>query len=151
MPAYHQNTYQLIFTPKHRHPVLEKAGRPRLFAYATGFFKNKKCVLFAVNGVEDHLHFVFYKHPSIAESDLIRDLKKALHSFIDKTGIFPMFTNWQVRYSCFSYSYKDRNRVIAYVEKQEVHHAHQLNDYLTELRQLYAENGLQLNEDQYLE
>jgi len=71
MPAHNQNTHQLVFTPKYRHPVLEKPGRPRLFVYAREFFKNKKCILFAVNGVEDHLHFAFYEHSSISEEVLV--------------------------------------------------------------------------------
>ncbi len=146
MNSYVQNTHQLIFTPKHRQPVLEANNRKRLFAYARGFFKNKDCPSFAIDGVEDHLHFVYFQHPSIALADLVRDLKRALHTFIDDNHLFPMFTKWQLKYSDFSYSYRDRDNVIAYVNNQVNHHAHQHESYIDELRRLYEEHGLKFHE-----
>lgn len=150
MRSFVQNTHMLVFTPKHRQPILEKAGRARLKAYAKGFFKNKDCELLAMDGAEDHLHFVFFKHPSYAESDLVRDLKRSLHNFIDSAQLFPLFANWQLKYSMFTYSYWDRPMIIAYVENQEAHHEHQREEYLIELKQLYEAHGLEFKED-YLE
>ena len=150
MRSYVQNTNQLIFTPKHRAPVLEKAGRERLFRYAHGFFRKKDCELFAANGVEDHLHFAFFLHASISKADLVRDLKRSLHNFIDRHALFPLFDKWQERYSWFTYSIWDRAMITGYVERQEAHHAHQQEDYLTELKRLYEEQGLDFDE-RYLE
>lgn len=140
----------LVFSPKHRRPVLERRGRARLFAYAKGFFKNHECELYVVNGVEDHLDFVFALHPSVALADLVRDLKRALHNFIDKVALFPLFDKWQLRYSSFTYSRWDFEQTVAYVERQEAHHAHQRETYLQELRRLYEEHGLEWDEE-YLE
>lgn len=141
-----QNTHQLIFTPKYRAPILVKPGRDRLCRYANGFFRKKECELFAANGVEDYLHFTFFLHQSIAVADIVRDLKRSLHNFIDRNVLFPLFDKWQERYSCFSYSYDARDAVCAYVRRQEAHHAHQREDYLTELRRLYEGQGLDFDE-----
>jgi len=39
--------------------------------------KNKKSHLYRINGVEDHLHIVTHLHPTVALSDLVKDIKVA--------------------------------------------------------------------------
>lgn len=77
MSTYTQLIYQIVFTPKHKSPILEKSNRPILFKYITGLLKNKKCHLYQINGVEDHIHILTYVLPTISLSNLVMDIKVA--------------------------------------------------------------------------
>ncbi|MEQ9313501.1 MAG: transposase [Cytophagales bacterium] len=68
MSTYTQIIYQIVFSTKNRVPVLHKKGRPDLFKYIWGILKNKKCHLYQINGVEDHIHILTHIHPSVALS-----------------------------------------------------------------------------------
>ena len=50
--------------------------------------KNKNCVLYRVNGMEDHVHILFSLHPTIALSDFMRDLKAETSKILKRTAGF---------------------------------------------------------------
>lgn len=122
MSTHTQILYQIIFSTKHRKPTLVKENREELFKYIWGILKNKKCHLYRVNGVEDHLHIATHIHPIIALSDLVKDIKLGCSKYIKSTILFPDFTGWQEGYSAFTYTIKEKNRLIEYVKNQENHH-----------------------------
>ena len=96
--------------------------KPRLFSYIHHFLTNKKCHLYRINGVEDHIHILTHVHPTLAVSSLIKDIKLASNHFILKEGIFPGFKGWQDGYGAFTESIKNKNRLILYIKNQEEHH-----------------------------
>lgn len=122
MSTYTQLLYQIVFSTKNRSPSLLKPNRNQLFKYLWGVLKNKKCHLYRINGVEDHLHIVTHIHPTVPISSLIKDLKISSHKFIKKEGLFSGFGGWQDGYGAFSYSIKAKDRLIEYVKNQEEHH-----------------------------
>jgi putative transposase len=91
MSTYTQTLYQIVFSTKYREKTLLKENRPELFKDIWGILKNKKCHLYRVNGVEDHIHIVTSLHPSIALADLVKDIKLGSSSFIKAKGIFEDF------------------------------------------------------------
>ena len=72
--------------------------------------------------MEDHLHIVTHIHPSIALADLVKNIKVASSGFIKDNGIFSNFFGWQDGYGAFTYSIKEKSRLIEYVKNQEAHH-----------------------------
>ena len=60
MSTYTQILYQIVFSTKDREKSLLESGRDQLFAYIWGILKNKKCHLYRIGGVEDHLHIITY-------------------------------------------------------------------------------------------
>lgn len=122
MSTYTQILYQIIFSTKHREKTLEKENREKLYRYIWGILKNKKCVLYKINGIEDHLHIATYVHPSISISSLVKDIKVSSSIWIKKEKLFPNFTAWQGGYGAFTYSVKEKEALIKYIENQEVHH-----------------------------
>jgi len=135
MSRYTQIIYQVVFAAKHREAVFEnRADRLRMYAYLSTVLRNKKCGVYALNGVEDHLHILFALNPSLALSSLIKDLKLASHDWITKNRLFPGFTNWQRGYSAITYSQSSIPSLIEYIDNQEVHH--QKESSLDELKGL---------------
>lgn len=68
------------------------------------------------------MHILTHLHPSVALADLVKDIKIASSGFIKEKGIFKQFNNWQEGYGAFTYSIKEKDKLIAYVKNQEEHH-----------------------------
>lgn len=122
MSTYTQIIYQIVFSTKRREKVLTKENRPELFKYIWGVLNQSNCHLYRVNGVEDHLHIITHIHPSVALSGLVKNIKVASSGFIKDKKIFKDFTSWQEGYGAFTYSIKEKDKLIEYVKNQEEHH-----------------------------
>jgi putative transposase len=61
-------------------------------------------------------------HPSVALSDLIKELKLSSSKFNKKNNIFQNFEGWQDGYGAFTYSYRQKDILINYIKDQEEHH-----------------------------
>ncbi|MBI2966604.1 MAG: transposase, partial [Bacteroidetes bacterium] len=77
MSTYTQILYQIVYSTKNREHTLCAGNRKELFKYIWGILKNKKCHLYQIGGISDHLHIVTHLHPSIALASLIKDIKLA--------------------------------------------------------------------------
>lgn len=148
MSTYTQILYQIIFSTKRRKPALIKENRPALFKYIWGLLKNKKCHLYRINGVEDHIHIVTHVHPTVAPASLVKDIKISSSGYIKENDLFPDFEDWQVGYAAITYSWKEKDTLIEYVKNQEAHH--KTKTYQEELIELLREHGIEFDE-KYLE
>ena len=73
--SYTQIYYHIVFSTKNRLPTFHKDQKKALYNYLWGILKNKKCHLYQMGGVEDHIHMLTSVHSTISIADLIRDLK----------------------------------------------------------------------------
>ena len=147
MSTYTQILYQIVFSTKGRERTLTTRQRPELFKYIWGVLKDKKCHLYRINGVEDHLHIVTHLHPSIALATLIKDIKLATSDYIKRDNLFNKFSGWQDGYGAFTYSIKEKDRLIEYVRNQEEHH--KVVTFREEFMELLKEQGIEF-EEKYL-
>jgi len=122
MSTYTQIIYQIVFSTKNKEATLSKDNRSKLFEYMTGILLNNKCHVYCINGVEDHIHIISQLHPTVGLAWLIKDIKLATSAFIKEKNLFKSFIGWQVGYSAFTYSIKEKEKLIAYVNNQEEHH-----------------------------
>jgi putative transposase len=144
MSTYTQILYQIVFGTKNRTPCLKKQNREELFKYIYGILDNKKCHVYRINGVEDHLHIVTHIHPSIALADLVKDIKMASTEMIKETKLFPQFTGWQEGYGAFTYSIDRKEILIQYVINQEEHH--RKKSFEEEYREILQKHKIEFNE-----
>jgi REP element-mobilizing transposase RayT len=147
MATYTQLMYHIVFSTKNRTPTLTKDNRKQLFEYSWGILKNKKCHLYRMNGVEDHVHILTHIHPTNSLSDLLKDIKVSTSLWIKENKIFANFEGWQEGYGAFSCSYKEKDGLIEYIKNQEAHH--QKISFEDEYRALLAEHGIEF-EEKYL-
>lgn len=144
MSTYTQIIYQIVYSTKYRRRTLCKDHRRNLFGFIWGILKNKNCHLYQINGVEDHLHILTSIHPSISLASLVKDIKLASTSFIKEEKLFPDFRGWQNGYGAFTYSIKEKQRLINYIKNQEEHH--RKKNYKKELIELLHEHGIEFDE-----
>ena len=79
--TYSQIYIQVVFAVKGRQNLLHKDWRDDVFKYMSGIIKNKGQKPIIVNGVSDHVHAFIGLKPSMALSDLVRDIKKQFIQF----------------------------------------------------------------------
>ena len=99
-----------------------KPNRQELYKYISGIIENKKCHLYRINGVENHIHILTHLHPTVSLSSFTKDIKMGSTDYIKKERIFRNFRGWQEGYGAFTYSLKEKNRLIEYIKNQEEHH-----------------------------
>jgi REP element-mobilizing transposase RayT len=109
----------LVFSTKHREPLLSPELRPRLFEYIGGICRNIECVLIAAGGVEDHVHLLVQRHPTKSESEILRIVKANSSRWLKQFA--PAFA-WQKGGGAFSVGVNHLDSVRAYLAKQEEHH-----------------------------
>jgi len=122
MSTYTQILYQIVFTTENREHTLLNPNREVLYKYIWGVLKNKNCHLYRIGGITDHIHIVTHIHPTISLASLIKDIKLSSSGYIKSLNLFPDFKGWQNGYGGFTYSSKDKDRLIQYVRNQELHH-----------------------------
>jgi hypothetical protein len=72
----------------------------------------------------------------MALADLVREIKADSANFINKKRFVHGRFSWQEGYGAFSYGHSQLNRIIRYIQNQEIHHQRRSfrNEYLTLLR-----------------
>jgi REP element-mobilizing transposase RayT len=91
----------------------------------SGIIKNKGHKPIIVNGVSDHVHAFIGLKPSMALSDLVRDIKNNSTNFINDNRWVKGKFSWQEGYGAFSYSHSQIAYVYDYILNQENHHSQQ--------------------------
>jgi putative transposase len=144
MSTYTQILYQIVFSTWSRERTLSKKNREEFFKYISGLLQNKKCHLYRINGVEDHIHIVTHIHPTVALSVLVKDIKLAGSDWIKKNKVFSNFNGWQEGFGAFTYSIKEKDCLIEYVKNQEEHHYQK--SFKEEFIELLNEHGIEFDE-----
>ena len=84
--------------------------------------------MIAINGMPDHIHIFLGLHPAIAISDLVKDVKRASHNWINERNFIKGKFEWSRmcgRYGAFSYGRSQVDHVYKYIFDQKKHHAKQ--------------------------
>ena len=118
--SYIQTDYHIIVRNKTSEPTLPIDSGNAFYRYIWGILQNKKCVLYQINGTEDHIHIFCSLHPNIALSDLVRELKISTNKWLRDRQIY--FTNWGEGYAALTYSEKEKSNIINYIKNQRIHH-----------------------------
>jgi REP element-mobilizing transposase RayT len=144
MGTYRQIYYQIVFATRNREKTISDKHSELLYRYVWGVINQHKCVAYAVNGVEDHVHIVCDLHPSVCLADLVKAIKVSSSIWLKEHGGFPAFIGWQEGYGAFTYSHKEKNAVIEYVKRQKEHHRN--FSFRDEYIELLEKHGIEFDE-----
>jgi len=140
--TYTQIYIQVVFDAvQGRYTLIRKGYKEELHKYITGIIRNKKQKLIAINSMPDHNHIFIGMKPSIALSDLVRDIKNSSSTFINEKKWVRGKFNWQEGFGAFSYGHSQIDAVVRYIQNQEEHHAMKTfkEEYLELLRKFHVE------------
>jgi putative transposase len=120
--TYSQIYIQVVFAVKGRDNLLQKPWCSEVFKYMSGIIKAKNQKPIIINGVSNHVHLFIGLKPSMALSDLIRDVKNNTSNFINEQKYVRGKFSWQEGFGSFSYSHSHISQVYQYILNQEEHH-----------------------------
>ncbi|MBG7611341.1 IS200/IS605 family transposase [Polaribacter sp. BAL334] len=120
--TYSQLYVQIVFAVKGRENLIQLSWEDELYKYITGIIQNKGQKLLAINGMPNHIHILIGFKPDCNISDLVREIKKSSHSFINEKKFCKSKFYWQEGFGAFSYNHSMLNRIISYINNQKKHH-----------------------------
>lgn len=145
MGTYKQIFYHIVFGTKYREETISEQYENELYKYIWGILKNKKCKLYRINGMPNHIHIFCDLHPTISLSSLVKDLKVASNLWMKESGLFPEFIGWQDGYGAFTYSIREKEMIINYIKNQKEHHKNET--FGKEYLRLLLEEGIEFDEN----
>lgn len=134
----------LIFSTKHRQPLITSDIEIELYHYLATVFRENKCPSLKIGGYTDHVHALFALSRTVTIAEIVEEVKKRSSKWIKTKGVeFEEFA-WQAGYGAFSVSQSNVDVVKKYIENQKQHHAK--SDFQTEFRELLRKHEIEYDE-----
>jgi REP element-mobilizing transposase RayT len=119
--TYVQQRIHIVWSTKHRAPVLEASHWDHLPRVIGGIIKRDRGQLFACGGMADHIH-VYAEYPkTISLSEFVNSLKTNSSKWIREQPGMEHF-HWQGGYGAFTVGRKGDESLMAYIRNQATHH-----------------------------
>ncbi len=119
--SFWRTYYHLVWATRNRRPLIDNGMEPVLFAYLEKKALELNVVVYALNGVEDHIHLVVAIPPRYAVAEVVKTLKGGSTHYLNHQGFSTGF-EWQRGYGVFTLGERQRPDAIAYVQAQKEHH-----------------------------
>lgn len=132
--TYTQLHIQLVFSVKFRAALIQKEWKPKLHQYITGILQKNEHKMLQINSMPDHIHIFIGLRPHQSISSLVQNVKAESSKWIKNNKFCKSPFAWQEGFGAFSYSKSHVDRVIRYIQNQEVHHRKET--FLHEYRRL---------------
>lgn len=129
-----QNYIHIVFSTKHREPLITPKIETKLHEYIGGICNNLDCQVLIVGGYTDHIHILCLLSKKICISDLLEKVKANSSKWAKTQGQEFYNFYWQNGYGAFSISPKHVEAVIQYIKNQHEHHSKQT--FQTEFRSI---------------
>ncbi len=135
--TFSQIYIQTVFAVSGRLSLIRQDFKEHLYKYVTGIVRNRGQKLLSIGGMPDHVHILIGLKPSMALSDLVREIKADSSNFVNQRKFVRGKFSWQEGYGAFSYGHSQLDTIIRYIQNQEKHHRHRSfrHEYLTLLKE----------------
>jgi putative transposase len=117
-----KNYIHIVFSTKHRQPLITEGIGQELHAYLGGTCKNLECHPIKVGGYTDHIHILCMLSKKIALMKLLEEVKSHSSKWIKTKGKEYHNFYWQDGYGAFSVNPSEVDTVINYIANQKEHH-----------------------------
>jgi REP element-mobilizing transposase RayT len=144
--AYTQNFYHLVFSTKHRVPLITSELESRLFPFIGGILRDLRCQLLAINGMPDHVHLLIRYRADLSHSDMVRHIKSRSSKWINESESSSGHFIWQEGYGGFTVSKSAVPEVEAYIASQKEHHQRQ--DFKAEFLELLRRHNIEFDAEE---
>jgi putative transposase len=139
-----KNLVHLVYSTKHREPLVPKQSWNALFAYQAGIFAEWESPALGIGGVEDHVHALFALSKNHPLKKIVEEVKKGSSKWMKSDGPRIQGFGWQAGYAAFSVSQSSVEAVQKYIDDQEEHHRKMT--FQDELRMLLKRHEVEFDE-----
>ena len=121
--TYSQMLFHLIFTTKHRAPLLEPSFQNALYQRLRELVEQQGGLLHEIGGMPDHIHLLLEIRPTLSVASLVQRLKGSTSYWLGERGAkAPGESLWQSGYGVFTVCASNRHRIRQYIRNQPEHH-----------------------------
>ena len=113
--------YHLVWATHQRQPLINSATEQLLFPYLEKKAIEFETIVYALNGVEDHIHMVVSIPPRYSVAEVVKGLKGGSSHYLNHSGL-PKEFKWQRGYGVFTLGERQRPDAQAYVRAQKQYH-----------------------------
>ena len=139
-----KNMIHLVFSTKHRAPMIPVEIQPKLWAFQAGVFNNWNSPSIAIGGVDDHIHALFLLSKTHELCKIVEEVKKASSKWMKNEGTGQNDFFWQAGYAAFSVSQSSISSVKEYIGNQA--EPHRQRTFQEELRVLLKRHEIDFDE-----
>src|SRR5688572_1250152 len=115
--------YHIVWATKHRQPLIIPDIEPLIISTIKRKSQSLECPVYAINGIEDHIHVAVTIVPKVSVAEWVRQVKGL--STRETNAHFPdaeTSFQWQTGYSVHTVGKKALPFVVGYIRKQKEHH-----------------------------
>jgi len=136
--AYWQLYYHIVWRTKDNIPLLNAKVEPLTHRYLTHrAFQTPDALVYAVGGIQDHIHMAVSLPPTVEIAKWIGELKGACSYDINHGPCGLGSLAWQTGYGIVSFGKRELPWVVDYVKQQREHHAaSRIEDRLERITQI---------------
>ncbi len=146
--SYTQTFYHIVLRTHRSIPAIVEEHERELYSYMLGFINNVGGRLYRIGGMPDHVHLFVSLPATLAMSKFVQEIKVSTSKWLKANPHFPLFDGWSKEYAGFSYSLRDRDKIVRYIAKQKEHHRSKV--FAEEYREFLIENGVEIKEEYFL-
>jgi putative transposase len=136
--------YHLVFSTKHRQPLIVPNLRPELYKYLGGIIRGEGGILLEIGGMPDHVHLVAKLKADVSVADMLRRIKANSSKWVNQQRKQRQRFSWQAGYGAFTVSQSQLTAVGKYVHTQEEHH--RKKSFQEEFLQLLKKHHIEYDE-----
>ena len=147
--SYRALLYHIILRTSRSQRTITEQYERNLYRFLYGFMTEQKMEVFRIGGMPDHIHILASIPPTVSIAQVVGEMKRSSSIYMKgERHKFPNFEGWSKSYAIFSYSQKDKENIVNYIQHQKEHHKkHSLED---ELRTIFQEQNIPINELYFL-
>jgi len=143
--TYTQCYVHLVFSPKNREALINKAWKDELEKYITGIIQNRKHKLLAIGAMPDHIHILIGYNLNELLPDLVEEIKTSTNVWVKEKRLSKFKFEWQRGYGAFTHSRMQIDTVVNYILTQE--HHHKKKSFKEEYLEILTKNGVEYKEE----
>jgi REP element-mobilizing transposase RayT len=114
--------YHILFSTKHREPMITGLIEARLHRYLGGIVRGQKGIALEINGMPDHVHVLAKLSQNRSVADVLRELKADSSGWVHREYPSLNAFSWQLGYAAFTVSESQVAQVRQYIRNQKQHH-----------------------------
>ena len=143
--TYTQCYVHLVFSPKNREALINKAWKVELEKYITGIVQNRKHKLLAIGAMPDHIHILIGYNLNELIPNLVEEIKTSTNVWIKENRLSKFKFEWQHGYGAFTHSRMQIDTVVNYILTQEQHH--KTKSFKEEYLEILTKIGVEFKEE----